>query len=85
MNRPILYNGEKLPVTWISLGDSITIISKFIKKIFFLKSIHFSWYYNFKFIYLQIFGYTKSNNFNKNKTYSRYDISINFYVYYGYS
>jgi hypothetical protein len=30
MYIPTLLNDEKLPISWMSLGDSVTIISKFI-------------------------------------------------------
>jgi hypothetical protein len=30
MYIPVLLNGEQVPISWMSLGDSVTIISKFI-------------------------------------------------------
>lgn len=37
MYIPILHDHEKIPISWMSLGDSVTIISKFIieEKVFF--------------------------------------------------
>ncbi len=32
MYIPILHDDDKIPISWMSLGDSVTIISKFIVK-----------------------------------------------------
>lgn len=32
MKIPLLNNGNSMPIAWMSLGDSVTIIGKFISK-----------------------------------------------------
>lgn len=48
MKIPILNNGKTLPISWMTLGDSITIICKFFFPPNLLRKLNnFSGYFNF--------------------------------------